>query len=631
MQHRVRLCFLSYPALSELAATVFPDYADRADIEVVEASFQPAVSAARVREQAGQVDAFVSAGSNAALLREAVSSPVATIQVNGYDLLLALLVARRHSDRVGVITYGATIAPLEQVKELLRLDVAQATYLTPQEARDAVGRFGAEGRGAIVGSSIVVEAAQQQGLRGVLSYSAASVRQAIEAGLEMARVARLEAARSEQVQAVLHNLQEAVLAVDTGHRITAVNAPMQRLLGLPPQALLGRDLRDVAPALTLLDTLRTGEAERGALLPFAERDWVASRTPLREAGGLTGAVLALHDARAIEEADTRLRSQRRRRRASGARYSFADLQGRSPAFLQAVESARRFAATDLGVLVTGESGTGKELFAQAIHHASARAARPFVALNCSALPESLLESELFGYEEGAFTGSRRGGKPGLLEAAHTGTVFLDEIGDMPLPLQTRLLRVLQEREVSRLGGTTPIPVDVRVIAATHQPLQALIERRAFRSDLYYRLNVLRLALPALRERGDDIELLALGALHRRLSQLQCGLDAREVLAAVRGPLRRHAWPGNVRELENLCDRIAVFFAQCASVSQAPLERLAFDCPELALAAPPAPPRAGPSVLEVLQACGGHRGRAAAQLGISRATLWRRLKSEDAAS
>jgi propionate catabolism operon transcriptional regulator len=618
----VRLCFLSYRHLSELAASVFGEFSGRAEIEVVEASFQPALSAARAREQAGTVDAFVSAGSNAALLRDSVAAPVATIQVNGYDILLALMEARRHGDRVGVVTFGSIIPELDRVKTLLNIDVAQSAYRTPDEARECFRRFAAEGRQVIVGSSIVVEMARQHGLHGILAYSTASVRQGIEDAIEMGRMARLEAARSAQVHALLHNLQEAVLAVDGSHRLTASNAAMQKLLGAPLVALQGRDLRDVAPELSLMETLERGEEASRVVLQFAGRDWVATRTPLREGERVAGAVLALYDGRAIEEADGSLRTQRRRRRQGGARYGFADLQGESPAFARAMHAARRFAATELGVLITGESGTGKELFAQAIHDASRRGARPFLALNCSALPEALLESELFGHEEGAFTGSRKGGKPGLFEAAHTGTVFLDEIGDMPLPLQTRLLRVLQEREVTRLGSNTAIPVDVRIIAATHQPLKDMIAQRAFRADLYYRLNLLQLALPPLREREGDIEKLALGALHRRLAQLQSPLDARHVLARVLPRLQDYAWPGNVRELENVCDRVAVFFAQYRQVPQAPLEELAFDCPELG--APPAAPQAH-SVQEVLAACAGHRGRAAAELGISRATLWRRLK------
>jgi len=673
----IRLCFVSYRHLSDLAVSTFADYAGRAEIEVVEASFRPAVLAAQAREQAGRVDAFVSAGSNAALLREAVASPVATIKANGYDILLALLRARASSARVGVLTFGETIPELERVKELLNIDVAQLAYRTPDEARDCLHRLAAEGRQVIVGSSIVVEMAGQHGLQGILAYSLASVRQGIEDAIEMGRVARLESARNEQVHAVLHNLQEAVLSVDHAQRITAANSAMAALLGAAPPALRGRALHEVAPGLAMAEVLAGGEGEHGIVLPFGGRDWIANRTPLRDGARITGAVLALYDAAAIERADARLRTQRRGRRAAGARYTFADLRGDSPAMQRALDAARRHAATDLGVLVTGESGSGKELFAQALHHASARGSRPFVALNCSALPETLLESELFGHEEGAFTGARRGGKAGLFEAAHTGTLFLDEIGDMPLALQSRLLRVLQEREVVRVGGTVAVPVDVRIVAATHRPLREMIAQGTFRADLYYRLNLLQLRLPPLRERGADLEVLALAALHRRLAQLKSPLDPRALLQRVLPLLRRYAWPGNVRELENVCDRIAVCFAPLASVAEARLEDLLFECPELALPETQdgddrgGGPGAAHGDLAVeaavgsaaakstqavqgtqgaqaaqgtqgtqgtqgaqaaqmaLQSCGGSRARAAAQLGISRSTLWRWLRSGEA--
>jgi propionate catabolism operon transcriptional regulator len=297
-----------------------------------------------------------------------------------------------------------------------------------------------------------------------------------------------------------------------------------------------------------------------------------------------------------------------------------------------------YARSPATVLIQGETGSGKELVAQAIHRESPRrgANRPFVAVNCGAIAESLLESELFGHEEGAFTGARRGGHAGLFEAADRGTLFLDEIGEMPLALQTRLLRVLEEREVVRVGGTRPVPIDVRVISATHCDLEARVREGRFRADLFYRLAVLRLALPPLRERRADIPQRAEWALKNALAALSArphpNLTAE--IAACAPLLAAYAWPGNVRELRNVMERLALFLAAEPLQALTPAFLLSV-APELgtspalpAMAAPapvPAPP-AQESVADVLARFNGQRDAAARHLGISRTTLWRRLKA-----
>jgi len=619
-----RVCFLAYRQLRELAMPVVMDYLGRADIEVVEGSFGGALALARDRVERGMVDAFVSAGSNASILRAGLEAPVATIQLDGFDLMQALMKARQVARRVGVVTYGQTLPALEAVKALLNIEIQQHAYQTPEDARERFEQLRRDGFDVIVGSSLVVELAQEHGLHGFLAYSLASIRKGFDDAVELARVARLEAGRYEQLNGVLHNLQEAVLAVDREHRIIAVNPPMQQLLGTPDRPLLGLRLDRLEPALSLQATLETGTEVRAAVQRFARRDWIVNRTPMREHGEIVGAAITLYDARTIQEADTTLRMQQRRHQ-NAAKYDFASLLGRSPLFLRAVAAARRYASTDLGVLVVGESGVGKELFAQAMHNASPRAARPFVAVNCAAFPEALLESELFGYEEGAFTGSRRGGKRGLFEAAHTGTLFLDEVGDMPLSLQTRLLRVLQEQEITRLGATSPIPVDVRVIAATHQPLEALIAARRFRQDLYYRINTLRLAIPPLRERPDDIAELAQACVARCLLRLGARLDPVQALAPLLARLAAYDWPGNVRELENISERIAVFLLQFTRLEDIPYDELRLDCPELFARHPPALQPLRERVETAMRECEGNRQRAAERLGVSRSTLWRWLR------
>lgn len=633
-----RLCFISYKHLSRFAMTVLDEFADRATIEVVNGSFEAALDAAHERLREGAADVFVSAGANATILRNALDAPVATIKLSGFDILVALLQARHISNRVGVVMYGECIPELDAVRELLNIEVAQYAYRTPDEARQCFERLVRDGYEVVVGSSIVMELAEQYGIQGRLAYSINAVRQGIEDAIELARVARLEAGRYDQLNGVLHNLQEAVLAVDRDNRVIAVNPPMEMLLGRVKARMIGQHLEDIEPALSLQSTLASGMQERGSVFRFAQRDWIANRTPIREHGDTVGAAITLYDARNIQDADASLRSQQRRH-PRNARNRFDNLIGASPAFERACATARRYARTDLTVLLSGESGVGKEQFAQAIHNESKRAAKPFVAINCAAFPEALLESELFGYDEGAFTGSRRGGKRGLFESAHTGTLFLDEIGDMPVSLQTRLLRVLQEREILRLGGAIPIPVDVRIIAATHQPLPQLIASRQFRQDLYYRINTLQLALPPLRERREDIALLATFLLRRSLDRLDSRLDAPALVVRLLPRLQAHAWPGNIRELENICERMAVFFSQWEDLEHIAFDELHHDCPELfgAVSVMAPPPELAPSsstaprarVLEVLAECGGNRQQAAQRLGVSRATLWRWEKAATA--
>lgn len=299
-----------------------------------------------------------------------------------------------------------------------------------------------------------------------------------------------------------------------------------------------------------------------------------------------------------------------RRPRAAVRSRDLEFSGESPAAQAVRRQIARCAASEATVLLLGETGSGKERVARALHAQSARAAGPFIAINCGALSESLLEAELFGHEEGAFTGARRGGRPGLIETAHRGSLLLDEIGEMPAPLQTRLLRVLEEREVLRVGGVRPIPVDLRVIAATHRDLDADLAAGRLRADLYYRLNVLRLVLPPLRARAQDLPLL--------IEQLQPGL---RFTPAALARLRAHAWPGNVRELRNLLERCQTLADPGETLGVEALLRWA---PELGR--PPAAVAAPTGDLQsLLAAHGGDRQALARTLGISRSTLWRWLR------
>jgi transcriptional regulator, propionate catabolism operon regulatory protein len=644
------LWVFSLSRLDDLLASVIPQYVAAADIRVFHKLFQDALDAAEGLIQKGEeVDVFISAGASAAYLRKHATMPVVTIQPTGYDLLQALAKARRLSRRVGIVSFGEVIHELEAFKELYGLEIEQRAYESIEDAEACVRELATKGVEVVVGPSFVNDVSERIGLRGVFIYSQDAVRGAIERAIEIARVARAEEAKRDRIDSILRHLEEGVVAVDQEERIQSVNPAMERLLRLPAEELVGRPLSRVAPGLVLSRVLETGDTELECIQRLGNRVLVTNCIPIREQGMQTGAVLTCQDASAIERVDRRLRTQQRPAHLV-ARHRLPDAIGASQVLRRARELAERFGRTEATVLVTGESGTGKEIFAQGIHASSARRDRPFVAVNCAALPETLLESELFGYEEGAFTGARRGGKPGLFEIAHTGTIFLDEIGDMPLALQTRLLRVLQQREVLRLGARDATPVDVRVISATNRDLRARIAQGAFREDLYYRLNILKLHLPPLRDRPEDVPLVAARLLDAALARHGApeGPATRElrerVLAAIQPRLLAYDWPGNVRELENVMERVAVLLAEPPSGGRAAVggadpadedelaavvpelfeKRLRTESDTLRVA------RRGSErdhVLRVLAECKGNQSQAARKLGIGRTTLWRKLRTE----
>lgn len=337
-----------------------------------------------------------------------------------------------------------------------------------------------------------------------------------------------------KLELILNALDAGIVCVDEEGLITLVNRAAEEQLCFRGEELLGRSAAEALPELSF--------AKGPRLASILGRDFSVTTAPLYIRERPLGTFAILRPFQEVEEQQATLRLQKTPK-SHHAKYTFQDIEGVSPAIRKTREIARRVAGSSASIMLDGESGTGKELFAQAIHNASPRRDRPFIAVNCAALSETLLESELFGYEEGAFTGAKRGGRAGLFECAHQGTLFLDEIETISPVFQAKLLRVLQEQEVVRIGSVSPIPVDVRVLSATNEDLSERVRQGSFRRDLYYRLNVIPLHIPALRERREDILLLA--ESFRR--QFRASFTLSE---PVQEALLRHRWTGNIRELRN---------------------------------------------------------------------------------
>lgn len=370
------------------------------------------------------------------------------------------------------------------------------------------------------------------------------------------------------------------IVVDNRAIVTDINDLYSRFLGKPKEEIIGHPITDVIPNSKMPDIMKNQYLEELALHKYvpgyvrdANNDFVlVSRTYVKDSrGNVIGGVAQVHfREQAVETARRMLKEYNELEflREQYAQFNesqpgFNDIIGSSDIIRQKKREAVQASKTNFSVLITGESGTGKEVFARAIHYASARSHRPFVSVNCAAIPSELLESELFGYEEGAFTGAKKGGRKGKFILADGGTIFLDEIGDMPLVMQAKLLRVLQEREVDTVGGSKPVPVDIRVISATRKNLEQMIREGSFREDLYYRLNVINISLPPLRERREDIPLLAghyMEMLNREYNNnVIITREAVEILCS-------HRWRGNVRELDNV---IKGAYAVCDGLEIAP--------------------------------------------------------------
>ncbi|MBG9448719.1 ATPase AAA [Cytobacillus firmus] len=362
------------------------------------------------------------------------------------------------------------------------------------------------------------------------------------------------------LQAIIQSSEEAISVVDENGKGILINPAYSRLTGLEEEKVIGKPATaDISEGESVhMKVLQTRRAMRGVAMRVGpkRKDVIVNVAPVIVDGKLKGSVGVIHDVSEIQNLNRELNRARQIIRTLEAKYSFEDIIGTSEEMTIAIEQARLGAKTPATVLLRGESGTGKELFAHAIHNASDRKYNKFIRVNCAALSESLLESELFGYEEGAFSGAKRGGKRGLFEEADKGSIFLDEIGELTANTQAKLLRVLQEHEITRVGGTKPITIDVRIIAATNVNLEKGIADGTFREDLYYRLNRMPIHIPSLRRRKEDIPLLC-SRLIQKINQ-EYGRNVEGVTEEAVDKLMAYNWPGNVRELDNILGRAIIF-------------------------------------------------------------------------
>ncbi len=571
----------------------------------------------RVRDYPG-VEVVVTRGGLAELVRRIPGISVVEIAMSLNELLANLgELTAKGIKRIGIVSQANLFSGALGDFRILDALVSIRPQADEEGIKSAIRELAAEGYEAIIGCRVAFATARELGIEAVFIESGpVSIRTALQEAMRILAAKEREKLQAAQLAAIIDNIDEAVIAVTPEHEVSFYNRHARRICAISPASP-----PDFRHALAVFDA---GEKEQ--ITTINGNSVIARSIPLEFNNAVRGKVLTLHEVSKIQASESKIRSSFYQK-GLYARYRFKDVIGDSLLMQQVTARARTYAGHDANLLIYGETGTGKEVFAQSIHNSSKRSKGPFVSINIAAIAPSLLESELFGYVDGAFTGARKGGKPGLFELAHQGTLFLDEIGELAPEIQNRFLRVLQEREIMRIGDDRIIPIDVRIISATNRDLFAQTLSGSFRQDLYYRIHVVSLRIPPLRARTEDIPQIFEHYLQRFAGQAgrhaHLADDAKDLL-------RSHSWPGNIRQLRNVAEVVAysesehVDARQIAEVlgeQERPLSEANFmtipECGSLK--------QMESEIIRNLLA--KHSAdELCKRLGISRVTLWRKMKN-----
>lgn len=583
-------------------------------------------------------DAIIARGITAALLKEDTKGiPLIEIPVTGYDVIRAIneCTQKYKTRKIACIGSLNMVYGIQSIKKILGVELTsyllEDRFHLTQQIQAAV-QAGAE---AVIGGLEVNRNARELGIPSTLvEVGKEAVRQVLDEAIRTVVLTRAERARTERFKTIMDYAYEGIIAVDSNGIITTFNKCAQDLTHKKGETCIGRHIDTVLPELNLSQSLISCRSELGNLCTIKDATIVANRVPIIVEQRTVGAIATFENITKIQEVEGHIR---KKTHAKGllAKYKFHDILGQSPAIQETIRFAQQYSRADSNILLVGETGTGKELFVQSIHNLSSRKDKPFIAVNCAAIPEHLLESELFGYAEGAFTGAAKGGKQGYFALAHGGTLFLDEISELPLNLQGRLLRVLQEKEIMPIGANRVIPINVRILSATNRNLKQMVTEGRFRQDLLYRLDVLRLFIPPLRSRNQDVFILMQYFLQKSCQKL--GKKPYTMFPEAIRMLMEYPWPGNVRELKNFCERLAILTEGESIDFEVAQKIIDFEgCFLSAHGESQNLPARAPLRLDIkesealviraaLTEAGNNKSLAAQLLGIHKTTLWRKMK------
>jgi transcriptional regulator, propionate catabolism operon regulatory protein len=588
------------------------------------------------------IDVIISRRYTASVLRKHLNIPVLAVPVTSFDVFQCLWrAAKKWKTILFPIFNGSPESKrIVELKSMIGADILCYEYDTTKQMETAILWGSQKGCQGVVGGPIT------KSLAAKLSMECEEItcnRESLEFTLQEAywvAINRKKEKEQNQLYRTIVNMgSKGVIAVDQGGFIKIFNNLANDKLKIKENPREPKNIKDVLPIEEVLHSIHQGLPLNYHVGKIGNRQYLVDYIPAELEKKIIGGVITLQDTDSVIKAESEIR--RSMVRGLVAKYAIDDFIYIDPETEKLINNTKKYAARDSTILITGPTGTGKEIIAHGIHQLSKRKLGPFVSINCASIPEQLLESELFGHEEGSFTGARRGGKQGLFELAHKGTIFLDEIGSMPLSLQGRFLRVLQEREVMRVGGDRLTPIDVRVLAATNEDLRQKVMDGNFREDLFFRINVLSLKIPPLSKRVQDIPCLV-----RKIVEQ---LSRQHNLPILRIPdhhleeLICLSWPGNVRQLHNFLERLIIL---CEGKFSDDIFRIQYEellsYSKINTSKNSAPEGDSETVqtvrqnsmaveknyiIKILQECKYNKNAAAQRLGISRVTLWRKLKKE----
>ena len=509
------------------------------------------------RDNQDSYDVIISQGGTAEAIRSLVNIPVVSIEMRTVDFLNALYKASEYGKKIGLVVFKSeSLSDLESLKEKLGIDFTVFSYNTKEELEEQIKVAIRLGISTLVGiGDCILEAGKEHNLNSVVIHGGEKqLKEALITSKNICDFGKREKEKTERFKMIIDYSGDGIIALDNKDTVVTFNPIAEKIFNLQASQVLEQSIHHNINSVLIEEIFGNGELLLNKLVKINNKQFLMNRLPIIIGQEMYSVVMTFQEITKLQELEQKVRTQLYKKGLI-AKYTFDDIIGESKAIRNTINQAKMIGKTNTTVLITAETGSGKELFAQSIHNFSSRRKGPFVAINCAAMPENLLESELFGYEEGAFTGAKKGGKPGLFELAHGGTIFLDEVAEIPLSLQGRLLRVLQEREVLRVGGDYILNVNIRVIAATNVNLFQMVKEGKFRQDLYFRLNILDLRIPPLRERKADIPILIESFI--RKMNVKHATNISKVSSGAIELLEGYGWPGNVRELENFTEKMCI--------------------------------------------------------------------------